>query len=127
MISKTFNTVVQTLPILSLNLATLETNRLAFEERLNRVGQLGSPMERIAEWFGGVYIEGDVRSTQDTQIMHEAARVLSMVVMQVDLDGLGGQILWAPAGGVNRNQQPWSKTSVYLRATRQGRYAAVLI
>lgn len=104
----------------------IDSNFRRIENRSSFTDEPG--LSAIASLLGGIYIEEDLETGADTAVEHSVGRALNLVVMFVDLDGLGGVVYGHPDGGAAPlNQAPWTATTVVLRSSRDGRFGVVVI
>lgn len=85
----------------------------------------GAGLVAIAERLGGTYFVGDLSASADTKFTHDRRATPSLIVVSVDLGGLGGSVLGSPGGGPNATA--WNAREIFVRATADGRYAFVVI
>ncbi len=125
---------LDTLPITAQNASArnLEENNRRMLEWIKRLGK--PELYNLAYVMKGGYCTGSVSAATgasgDTKFDHGFSRIPSMIVMSVDLDGIGGQILGAPQGGQGSsggNETPWTKTEFYVRGSLSGRYAFIIL
>lgn len=112
----------------------LEENFRSIVDRF-RAYEGGTPeLYQVARWFGGAYITGTVAAASgddgDTHFTHDLGRVPKWVITLMDLAGTGGQIQAVPSGrqgAIGANENAWTKTDVFVRATLTSQYAFVVI
>lgn len=118
---------------------TIRDVRLA----LQRISQYLAPfggatngVRAIARLVGGCYAEAEVRQSLDTTeegdlaIEHGLTRIPEAILLGVDLEGLGGQLLGSPAGNAGAagsNASRWTNDRAFVRATRTGTYRFVIV
>lgn len=127
------------LELLQLNDKTFDSKTLAAQFRklqtfLQPFGGRIPELYNVAKFFGMAYATGAVTLSMsvsgDTRFAHELGRIPKMVVFSLDLNGTGGQIRGAPAGGIGAgggNQTAWTKTDIFVRATLDSDYAFLVI
>ncbi len=123
-----------TLNLLPIRDGNFEASKV--EENFNRISEFLRPfggtipaIYQIARFFGGLYLEGEIEiegSGEDTSFPNLSGRLLSAVMLTVDLDGTGGQAFGSSAG-TGKNNTAWTEDTVYLRASVTSNYAVILI
>lgn len=98
-------------------------------------GNQPEPLQ-LARLLGCAYVTGrvapstDGSGTADGRFSHKLGRIPTMILLAVDMQGLGGVVYGLPSGGngtAGGNQTPWTKTDIYVRASRDSTYAFFVI
>ncbi len=124
-------------PIVESNLdaRTVEESFRVVDEML-QLPSSGSRLQVLARLVGGAFIRSQLpasssaEASADAVIPHQLGRMPTAVMMAVDCDGLGGQVLGAARGGIGAsggNAGAWSATHIRLRATRAGCFELVVV
>lgn len=113
------------------------------EENFKRISEWAKPFGgnqpeafQLARLLGCAYVTGFVQASLagdgsgDTRFQHKLGRIPSMVLLSIDQQGMGGAVFGAPSGknGTSGgNETAWTKTDIYVRASRSSNYAIFIL
>ena len=118
----------------SLNARNVEENFRRTADALRAFTGKSPELYQLSTLLGGGYgtgvVNAAVGTSGDVRFDHSLGRVPKMIVLSVDLKGTGGQLKAAPAGALGAgggNENAWTATSIYVRATVSSDYAFVIL
>lgn len=98
------------------------------KEWTNPFGGSPSPngFRLLALLIGGQHLTATLGTGADTEVPHELNRVPETVMLAHARDGLGGFVYGESVGGTAANAKGWTRSSVFLRASRAATYDFVI-
>lgn len=106
--------------------------RTNFRKMASYFGDFGGKrpsLSLLARILGGQMFQGRVARFEDTEFPHEMDRVPTIILLSIALDGGVGQVLGIPSGVDSglANRTPWTRSSIFVRATVEAEYQFIAL